>query len=157
MAKEKTKKELAQEIKDLEERINELETTTDIQADRMSVINEVMSILNELPLGHALVNRAKNRSKLRYLRHVVLPRRQKQLLKIQADKSIPEPIKEILTNDEIDLLVKAKRALHHREEFEHESAHKVRDAFMRLQKFLTERFVTKKQLDRTLRQIPNKP
>jgi len=139
MTKVKTKKELEQELKSLEDRISELECTTDVNTSKISILDEIVGILNELPLGCSLINRAINRSKLRYLKHVVIPRRQKQILKIQMDESMPQPVKSMLIGDNADLLIKAKRTLYHREHFETKSSSKVRNSFIKLHNFLTKK------------------
>ena len=132
-------KQLEKEFIRLKERVEELECTSDVHGDKLSLIQEVTNILNELPLGHTLMNRALNRSKLRYIRHVVIPRREAALKQIKEDKSMPAQLKENFIASERELITKAKRAVTHRTNFEKRSASTVRDAFGRLQGFLTEK------------------
>ena len=114
-------------------------------------IDEIIGILHELPLGHALINRAFNRSKLRYIKNIVIPRRERQILKLQADKTMPDSIKNVLIDENMELLVKAKRALLHRNSFEKMSANRVKGGFAKLQKILLEKF-SKKEL-KSIQQI----
>ena len=130
------KKQLEQELLELKQRVEELECTTDYHGNKISLIHEVASILNELPLGHTLMNRALNRSKLRYIRHVVIPRREKALQRIKEDNSMPEGIKMKFIASELELINKAKRAVTHRTNFEKKSASTVRDAFSKIQRFI---------------------
>jgi hypothetical protein len=117
----KTKVQLENELKSLQERVTDLECTTDSHSSKLSLIQEIISIMRELPVCRSLINRAVNRSKLRYLKQVVIPRRQSELVRLQFDKSMPESIKKKFTNDELKLIMTAQRAVCHREHFETKS------------------------------------
>ena len=136
----KDAKDLEQKIKILGDRIEELEANSDVTSSKIAIIDEIFGIFDELPLGHTLINRAINRSKLRYLKQIVLPRRKKHILKIQADDSMPEPVKDILIDESTDLFVKVCNSIKHRESFEKKSADKVQEGFERLHKLLIEKF-----------------
>jgi len=129
-------KDLLNEMKDLKDRVTELEKTNDVTSKKISILDEVLAIISELPLGKALVNRAINRSELKYLKHVVLPRRQKELLRIQNEKGMPEELKDQFSEEEIDLINSAKRSISHRSFYEEKSSTTVREAFLRLHKFI---------------------
>ena len=130
-------KKLEQEIKILGERVEELQCTADNHASKLSLMEEILLVMREFPIGRSFINRAINRSKLRYLSQVVIPRRQDALLKIQLDKSMPEGIRRKFTDDQLKLIIQSQRALHHRKFFEQRSTIKVKNILMRLQNFLT--------------------
>ena len=52
---------------------------------------------------------------------------------------MPEGIKDKFIQSEIELIIKAKRAVSHRNQFERKSAFTVREAFGRLQRFLSKK------------------
>lgn len=130
-------KKLEYEIKVLGERVEELQCTSDNHSSKLSLVEEILLVMREFPIGRSFINRAINRAKLRYLQQVVIPRRQDALLKIQMDKSMPEGIRRKFTDDELKLIIQAQRALHHRKYFEQRSTIKVKNILMRLQNFLT--------------------
>jgi len=138
-SKLKSRAELEADMQKLNERLSELEISTDVNSSKLSVTDEIIGILHELPLGHTLINRAFNRSKLRYIKHVVIPRRIRQILKLQADKSMSDSIKDVLIDENTQLLIQAKRALLHRSSFEKKSANRVRGGFIKLQKFFSKK------------------
>jgi len=136
MDRKKEKQKLENELKELKKRVEELEHLNDDGGQQLTIANEVFTVLGEFPLGRSLLNRAINRSKLRYLKQIVIPRREKALLKMAMDDSIPDTIKQQFSKDNIDLIIKARRAVKHRETFEEKSKHRVRSAFSKLQNFL---------------------
>lgn len=136
--KKVTNKALLALISDLEDRVQELEHVTDSQSSHVSLFREIIEIFRELPIGRAFINRALNRVKLRYLKNVVLPRRQAQI-EILKNEKMPSGVKELLINDAILLLEKAKHDADHRLFFEKQSSYKVRSIFETLQKMFTKK------------------
>jgi len=131
-----TKVEMNERLKVLEEKVQELEKTSDSVVNQFTIVREILSMLADFPLGKRIVNRAMNRAKLRYLKNVILPRRQKELMKIQTLK-MPEPIKAKFTDDELKLLMQAQRAICHREYYEKRSAEVVTKIMKRIQVMFT--------------------
>ena len=118
---------LYDEILFLNEKISELESTVDVHSKDISIVNEVLNILDRLPLGHTLINRARNKAKLRYLKYVVLPRRKQLLHEIEKNGMPPN-----IVSGEEELISKVWKDISHREHFEMRSAKTVDKAFSRL-------------------------
>ena len=139
--KKVTNKELLQRIGSLEEKVQELELTSDVQSSHVSLFKEIIEMFKTIPIGRALINRATNRLKLRYLQQIVLPRRKNQLENLKLDKSIPEGIQKMLSKNVVDLYNKAELAVIHRSYFEQQSAFKVRSIFEKIQRMFTNKKV----------------
>lgn len=130
-----TKVELNDRLRQLEERVQELEKTGDATVSRLAIINEVFSMFADFPIGRRIINRAINRSKLRYLKSIVVPRRQKKLMEIQMMK-MPEPIKAKFTDEALKGLIQIQRAIYHREGYEKKAGESVSKMVNRLQNMI---------------------
>lgn len=121
-------------IKDLIQRIETLEQANEVTQHNFAFIRELSNIvleIKELSVGRLVMNRAINRQKLQYLKHIVLPRRQKQLVEIHQLK-MPPSIRKDYVNDELSLIKSATRKIIHRENYEKDAAQKVQSFFSRL-------------------------
>lgn len=139
MSKKKATKgqNLNEIIRMLEERVLELESSVDSNTRKIMIVQEFLEILNDVSFGKALLNRAMNRVKLKHLKYEVIPRRQNELLKLQADRSISQELQEQFTAKQIDLLMKAHLAVKHRETYEKKASNRVITMFQNLQRFLS--------------------
>jgi len=118
-------------IKDLEERVEQLENTQSVVSANSDVLLELVKIMTEVPAGKQIFNRALNRQKLNRLRDVVLPRRKQALVDI-SNELMPEPLKEQFIQKEMQLVRSVIRSISHRERFESDAAVHVRDLLTRL-------------------------
>ena len=122
-------------IKDIITRIEDLERANEITSENFAIFREIASIISEvkeLPVGRLVMNRALNRHKLNYLKFVVLPRRQKQLIEIHELKKMPSTLRKEFVDNELQLIKSATRSIIHRERFEKEAAEKVQYFFSNL-------------------------
>jgi hypothetical protein len=113
------------------QRVEELETANDSTQYRLAVLYELVDIVNELPGGKQIYNRALNRYRLKYLRSVVLPRRTKELMLLSRDP-MPTGIKQMFVDQQISLIKSVTRAIKHREYYESLATYTVTSALSQL-------------------------
>jgi hypothetical protein len=121
------------EIKSLNDRVDQLELSADFTSSHMEVLIELLKIIVEIPAGKQIYNRALNRQHLNRLRNVVLPRRNEALAALVADESdMPEPIQRQFVDDQMKLIKAVTNSIIHREHFEQQAATNVRNLLTNL-------------------------
>lgn len=128
---------LANIIKDLSTRIEQLEIQNDSTQIDLNILRQVLHILSEFPAGKQIINRAINRYKLLKLTDDILPRRQETLKNLKDDSTIPSNIKNSFIKKEISLINTTNHAIKRRQRFERRAAKNVNYIFSKINDFLT--------------------
>jgi hypothetical protein len=110
---------------DLLHRVEELEKSDDDVQYRLAILYELLAIVNELPSGKQIYNRALNRYRLKYLKEMVLPRRTLELMNLSHD-TMPQGIRDMFVDKQVNLIKSATRAIKHREYYESLAAYSIR-------------------------------
>lgn len=122
-------------IDDLRQRVEQLEIQNDTAQFNLKILEQILAIISEFPVGKQIVNRAINRQKLNYLVDCVLPRRQHALEEINHDETMPKGIRKSFKDRETTLLVNTKRAIDKRQRFEMTAARNVSTFFDKINDF----------------------
>jgi len=107
-----------EEIDLLSQKVEQLENQSQITVDQIEFLLELVKIISETNMGQPIINRASNRQRLNKLKSIVLPRRKRALIQIDNDDNMPEVIKDELILEQIRLIKKAIKDIHHREKYE---------------------------------------
>lgn len=86
--------------------IDSLVNEVNCNDDKLDLIFEILSSLQESSAGKQLLNLAINRQKLRYLQTEVLPRRKAGLIQFLDDKSMPKGIQNFFVDEQMLLIKK---------------------------------------------------
>lgn len=122
-------------IKDLRLRVEQLEIVNDTTQLNIKILEQILAIISEFPIGRQIVNRAINRQKLEYLIDNVLPRRQEVFREINDDNTMPKGIKTSFKSREKLLLSNTTRAITKRRNFEKKAADNVSTFFNKINDF----------------------
>jgi hypothetical protein len=104
--------------KEMLQRLERLEIDNEVTQHNFTLIQEMLSIMKDLPLGNLIIRRAENKRALSTLKQIILPRRQRQLLEIINMEEVPSQIRQPLVDDEMKLIKSATNAIRHRECYE---------------------------------------
>jgi hypothetical protein len=127
---------LANVVKDLSTRIEQLEIQNDTTQINLNILQQILNILSEFPAGKQIINRAINRYKLLKLTDDILPRRQETLKNLKDDATIPSNIKNSFIKKEISLINTTNHAIKRRQRFERTAAKNVNFIFSKINDFL---------------------
>lgn len=112
-------------INDLQQRVEEIESTQYVTEEQIHILLEIIKILSEIPSGKQILNRALNLHQLEKLQQQILPRRKEDLNEILAMK-MPEGIRDDMSTQQLRLIQQTLRHISHRRHFELSSAQTVR-------------------------------
>lgn len=154
---------LREQIKELQNRVEQLEIQNDTTQYNLNVLQQVIAIVSEFPAGKQIVNRAINRYQLIHLVSIILPRRKQALKEIESDNSMPKGIKDSFRRRELSMIKNTERAIYKRQKFETSAAQNVRTFFDNVSDFLNKHrkrlspatMISRKYFNRRPRQCPN--